>query len=269
VDINLTKYPEKRNDMLSLSDRLTVPQVFVNDTHIGGADDALKLLQSWDEKLEESYKSFYESSPDPIDARFDIPTYVATDNSSPPPKREDKTIPMPDKTLTTVLQITVLLKSILPINDLRYNFTTYKNAFTGTQAVLALQKQFGFATRQEAELFGKSLQANNILRHAVGEHVFTDSDELYFRLTCDHTPAILNSYRVWSERVDPDSMRLLKQLKKMLNNIVSAHTDGEGKVNYKEAAKSKDFPAFEEAVCELRGVDYRGMSYESKLVRMT
>jgi hypothetical protein len=255
--------------MLSLSDRLTVPQVFVNDTHIGGADETFTLLQSWDEKLEESYKSFYESSPDPIDARFDVPTYVPTDNSSPPPKRGDPTIPMPDKTLATVLQITELLKSILPRNDLRYNFTTYKNAFTGTQAVLALQKHFGFATRQEAELFGKSLQANMILRHVVGEHVLTDADELYFRLNCDQTPDTLNSYRVWSERVDPDSIRLLKQLKKMLYNIVSAHTDGEGKVNYKEAAKSKDLPPFEEAVCELQGVDYRGMSYEIKLVRMT
>jgi glutaredoxin len=35
--------------MLSLSDRLTVPQIFMNDKHIGGADDTLNLLDIWDD----------------------------------------------------------------------------------------------------------------------------------------------------------------------------------------------------------------------------
>lgn len=264
----MTRYPEKRNDMLALSDRLTVPQIFVNETHIGGADDTLNLLKSWDENLKEGYEAFYGSSPDPTDARLEIPTYAAKEEPlSAPPARECKTIPMPDKTLMTVLKITELLKTILPRNDLPYKFTTYKNAFTGTQAVSAFHTQFGLAAREEGEVFGKSLQANNILHHAVGEHIFSDSDELYFRLTCDEKPAVLNSYRIWSEPVDPDGMRLLKRLKKMLRSVISAHTDDNGKVNYKEAANSKDFPAFEEAVCEVQAVDFRGMHYDTKLVR--
>ena len=38
-DISLGSYPEKRPDMLKLTDRLTVPQIFFDDNHIGGAAD--------------------------------------------------------------------------------------------------------------------------------------------------------------------------------------------------------------------------------------
>jgi hypothetical protein len=43
------------------------------------------------------------------------------------------------------------------------------------------------------------------------------------------------------------------------------NTNSEGKVNYKEAINHQDFPAFEEAVCELQGVDYETMPYNLKL----
>jgi glutaredoxin len=46
LDINLTLYPQKRKDRLSLTDRLTVPQVFLNETYIGCAAETMKLLQT-------------------------------------------------------------------------------------------------------------------------------------------------------------------------------------------------------------------------------
>lgn len=35
-DISIEAYPEKRADMLKIADRLTVPQIFFNDEHVGG-----------------------------------------------------------------------------------------------------------------------------------------------------------------------------------------------------------------------------------------
>jgi len=40
----LPDYPEKRSDMLQLADRLTVPQIFFNDRHMGGASDVEQML---------------------------------------------------------------------------------------------------------------------------------------------------------------------------------------------------------------------------------
>ena len=50
TEINIEIYPQKRTDMISLSDRLTVPQVFFNEKHIGGSEETLKLLSEWDDE---------------------------------------------------------------------------------------------------------------------------------------------------------------------------------------------------------------------------
>jgi hypothetical protein len=104
------------------------------------------------------------------------------------------------------------------------------------------------------------------LDHVVKDHVFQDTRSLFFRLQCYQTPNILNSYRIWTERVDPNSVALLTRLKRQLNNILADHTH-EGQINYKEAANHKHLPAFNEAVCELQGVNLFRMNYETRLVR--
>jgi glutaredoxin 3 len=43
-EYDLEVVPEKRGEMLARSNgRHTVPQIFIGDTHIGGADDLFKL----------------------------------------------------------------------------------------------------------------------------------------------------------------------------------------------------------------------------------
>ena len=44
TDINLDKYPQRRQEMQDRSGRRTVPQIFFNATHIGGCDDLIKLV---------------------------------------------------------------------------------------------------------------------------------------------------------------------------------------------------------------------------------
>ena len=83
-DINIEAHPSRRSDMLSLTDRLTVPQIFLNDEHVGGGDDLLVLLERWDEDIAhgdgstdgtpyDRYVRLVESGPDPTDARLAIP----------------------------------------------------------------------------------------------------------------------------------------------------------------------------------------------------
>jgi glutaredoxin 3 len=272
LEISLTKYPNKRNAMLSLADLLTVPQVFLNQTHMGGAEATLKVLQTWDNDRAltpyQYYESFVAKSPDPKDPRLQPSTeapLVEQPDTAPP--RDDLDIQLPGNNFFSVLEITELLKSIVPCTSLTYNLTAYKSSFRADQAVDALCKQFHL-TRVEAVEFGRCLQHHQIMDHVVGDHAFSDTHGLYFRLQCYQTPNVLNSYRIWRERVDPDSMALLRRLTKQLNHILAACTDpSKGQVDFKEAGVHTDFPAFEEAVCELQGVDYFGMPYDNKLVR--
>ena len=45
-EINIQNFPEKRDEMLLKSNgKRTVPQIFVNDHHVGGFDELNKLVQ--------------------------------------------------------------------------------------------------------------------------------------------------------------------------------------------------------------------------------
>lgn len=38
-EIDIDQQPEKRDEMIQLSGRSTVPQIFINEHHVGGCDD--------------------------------------------------------------------------------------------------------------------------------------------------------------------------------------------------------------------------------------
>ena len=44
-DIRVDLYPAQRAQMMALTGRRTVPQIFIGDTHVGGCDDLVALDQ--------------------------------------------------------------------------------------------------------------------------------------------------------------------------------------------------------------------------------
>lgn len=91
LEISLSKFPKKRIDMLSLSNRLTVPQIFVNEQHVGGADDTLQLLEQWDnnskgQTAREMYDRFIASADSPTDPRLQTSTDPPVIEHPPPPR---------------------------------------------------------------------------------------------------------------------------------------------------------------------------------------
>jgi glutaredoxin 3 len=45
-EIRVDKHPEKRQEMMKITNRRTVPQVFIGDRHVGGCDDTQDALRS-------------------------------------------------------------------------------------------------------------------------------------------------------------------------------------------------------------------------------
>lgn len=45
-EIRVDKYPEKRQEMMEITNRRTVPQVFIGDHYVGGCDDTQDALRS-------------------------------------------------------------------------------------------------------------------------------------------------------------------------------------------------------------------------------
>mmetsp|Transcript_542 Transcript_542/g.1657 ORF Transcript_542/g.1657 Transcript_542/m.1657 type:complete len:569 (-) Transcript_542:28-1734(-) len=271
TEISLSSYPNKRSDMLSLADQLTVPQVFFNDTHIGGANDTLAELDKWDGENRyttplERFEKEIESQPDPTDARLAIPIEPPHKDAPPPARNvEEDSIAVPSEgKIHSVLDMTLILMCAMPKNDLSYRGKVYKNSFKGEAGVSALMERFSIKDRKDAVALGKLLQKRQIIHHVCDDHKFGDN-EYYFRLQPYHVPKVINTFRVWTDRVDPNPVALIHRLKKMLGQIESRATDGEGKVNYFKAVEDRAFWTFEEAVCELQGVDMAKMDGKTKL----
>ncbi len=47
-EINIETGPELRNEMIGRSGRMTVPQIFIGETHVGGFDDLYALDRAGD-----------------------------------------------------------------------------------------------------------------------------------------------------------------------------------------------------------------------------
>ena len=46
AEIRVDQHPEKRQEMMKITNRRTVPQVFIGDRHVGGCDDTQDALRS-------------------------------------------------------------------------------------------------------------------------------------------------------------------------------------------------------------------------------
>jgi len=150
TEINLSSYPDKRSDMLSLSDSLTVPQIFFNEKHIGGATETIALLEHWDNTDGSSALKTFEreiqSKPNPTDTKLQPSTLPPKKEAVPLPRNEDDVIQLPSKTATTttitIVEMTQRLIKILPKHDLGYHGKTYKNCATGSAIVDSLRIEF-------------------------------------------------------------------------------------------------------------------------------
>lgn len=279
TEINITDYPEKRKDMLALSDHMGTPQVFFSNRYVGGADETILLLKQWDDdktvyrSVHQRYYLEIARMPQPRQERFAIPDNPPA-KPEPRPPRGDKefSVLLPDASRTSVLEITETLKKILTHSEHAHRLTAYSHSFLEQDAIKALKERFKIRSTEAAE-FGKRLQSLQIIHCVYASHGKTDfggsindpNKKAIFRLQCFHLADILNSYRVWTEKVDPQSMRLVSRLQTMLEEIKDKRTDDKGFVDYKNAQGCRAFAVFEEAVCELQKVNL-SMLKEKELV---
>lgn len=271
TEISISDYPDKRSDMLALADRLTVPQVFFNDKHIGGADDTLALLEKWDQERKyptalERYEAEVSSVDDaPKDERLQVPTTPPVLPKPEPPRNLSDAIELPNSSKMSILEVTKRLIEGMPKSSLGYRGKYYLNSFTGKEAVSFLMKEFNIELRVKAVEFGLMLQKRHLFQHVSDDHKLEDVDNLYYRLQAFQEPLVLNSFRKWTDRVDPDAAALLIRLKKIMGKVESDCTDENGLLDYVAATKHEKYFVFEEAVCELQKINIESMSSDEKL----
>ncbi|KAL7552898.1 hypothetical protein ACHAWF_016147 [Thalassiosira exigua] len=276
ANINIESYPKKRSDMIALTDKTSVPQVFFNDKHVGGSVETFDILSKWDEESGndascedqtpyDRYIRTIESEPDPTDERLSVPT-------EPPPTtqkmdfaspRTSETLEVNGKTYTS-LELTKLLVQRMPRDSLSYRVTLYYDVFKGSSGVDALKDIFQLESREKAVQLGLELQQKKYLCHVTNDHIFGDSG-YYFRLQLFQTPNVLNSFRIWSDTVEDQPMYVIHRLGKLWGKLESKHLDENGMVDHSTLRTDEFYWKFEEEVCELQKISLRAMNDKTRL----
>jgi len=131
-----------------------------------------------------------------------------------------------------------------------------------------LLHRYHLQTRDEAAEIGRMLYQSKMFTHVTNDHPFND-DKLFYRFACDEEPLVLNTWRLWNDRVDPDAVGLIRRLKKMLSRLIrkcsTASSTTKGLVNYDAVSNHSNFKKFEEATCELQGVNLSALSVDARI----
>eukprot|EP00041_Stephanoeca_diplocostata_P015389 m.293432 g.293432 ORF g.293432 m.293432 type:complete len:508 (-) comp20019_c0_seq1:242-1765(-) len=257
TNINLSAYPEKRADMLKLADRLTVPQIFFNEKHVGGATDFDYVLEEgWGDT---EYKELI-AAPDPTAPEIQAPTY----EPKPQPKqtrRQEEIVCIGEKCLT-YNDMVHLLETEVDIQDRTYRASLYRKCFIGRDFVTFLVDKYQLKSREEAVQVGQSMVRLALFHHVLNEHDFKD-EYLFYRLQSHEEPTVLNSRRKWADRVD-NAIVTVHAVKKLQSDIQGRHTTG-GAVNYIAMGKDDDWRNFEDAVCEFQKLDLMTLTEDERL----
>lgn len=215
VEVSLSAHPTRRGDMESLSNRATVPQIFLNDHHVGGASDLQTLVDADPDAFDARARAAL-AAPDPVDPRLAPPPPDDADADREAADRaecadqNDQTSRAPCTSHPRPVILTLagepldhvaavaLLREILPLEDRPWNLTVFRRCVPGSVAVDAMVSRFGpraFASREDAVDALRRLQRAGVMCHVRDEHPFEDVPDLFYRLAPDQRPSTVNGFR--------------------------------------------------------------------------
>ena len=259
--INLTEHPERREDMLSLCDRINVPQVFFHEAYVGGLQDTLAFLQTW---TRERYDQQIAARPDSLDERLSLPAPMALhpkNQKSSFTSKAVENVTLPNGSNVAAHVVMETLKFHLPLQTRRFHLTDYRNCFRGRDLVEAIQSCYGVESTEECTEYAQYLQCRKIVHHVCDDKHLVELNDYFFRLQCHHTPSILNSYCIWMEKNVSAKIHhsLVRSLSNKLSAIESDCTrvdhDGRQLIAYSEIPHHPSFSEFEECMAELQKID--------------
>lgn len=194
TEIDVGSYPERRADMVRLSNRTTVPQVFIGGVHVGGASDLEQMIEA--ARLDAALAAAA-GDPGAIDPGLAPPIGPpATQAKAALPRAAEEAIGLGVGTVTHA-ELVRAMSERLGIGSRKYRGTVYRKCFVGTEFVDFLIAEYSVGSRTEAVEIGNTLNGLGLFHHVAYEHNFKD-EPLFYRLQADAEPFTLNMRRRWT-----------------------------------------------------------------------
>src|SRR3989338_3020608 len=169
TEINLDLYPESREEMIARTNKRTVPQIFFNDRHIGGAEDINKLS-------EEDFQSLIDLvRTTPVDASTCPPLPSVSEHSEIDcmsnsshaylhvPCETDKYFDLVTKMRDPTQDPCLIVK------HRKWHLRTYKYSFVGQELVQWFMAHNYATSRESAVELGNVLLERHFFHHVTNE----------------------------------------------------------------------------------------------------
>ncbi|XP_059824638.1 uncharacterized protein zgc:152951 isoform X1 [Hypanus sabinus] len=249
IEVNIKDNPEIRDQIVNLTGRHTVPQIFFNNKFIGGNDDFQKLSQEEINKLIELVK--HEAAPSDAPP---LPEPKVVEDEEPKEELKSER----DEFADLILEF----KHSGNIGSHWSRLKHHHKTFTGKKLVAWLVNNKNLDKSAAIEI-GNNL-INRKFFNPLSEKGFEDSDALY-RLVEDDSASALNSgataeYRAVSASKHSEVMRDL------ILKLFSEHITPDGKfVDYKSMADSPTFEEYSKLAIQLQRLKFDDLSRNEKL----
>ncbi|XP_063070524.1 uncharacterized protein zgc:152951 isoform X1 [Engraulis encrasicolus] len=248
-DVDINQHSELRDEVKKRTGRSTVPQIFVNNVHVGGNEDLQNLAPEELQRLVEMVRD----QPVPEDAPgLPVQGLGSTESEEFVCERD------------AFADLVEEFKGSGVIRSHRKGVRVFRNSFAGTELVDWLQREKGMERPKACEV-GQSVMSRKYFSSvAAGVDGFEDSSAL-FRLL-EHDPnAALNS----GEMAACSPMKA-SELSEILRNLIlklfANHLSSDGKsVDYKAMSRSPSFEQYCDLAVQLQRVELDSLSREDKL----
>ena len=270
---------------------LTVPQVFFNRRHVGGAAELDRLeasgeLESWIQDMKAgsfpiptSEAELFRGSEKALEeakvaaaagagvaaaaaaaaaaagaAGAAEGEGAATTTTTTTTARAGTHLICVGEECATFCDISEAIRRGVEIRDRTHNLTNFHQCFVASEAGDFLIKHYNLQSREEAVQVGETLVKSGVMHHVRNEHHFGDK-YLFFRLQVDTQPLVLNNSRPASEAAaGTGAQAILASCSARLSKLKAAHIDDAGLVNFRMMQASQEFEDFHYATCELQNV---------------
>ncbi|XP_020215486.1 uncharacterized protein LOC109799332 [Cajanus cajan] len=249
VEINVDVFRERERELRERTGTASVPQIFFNETFIGGlvALNSLRNSGEFDRRAAEM-----------------LAGKLAGDDALLPPAYGFD-CPEEDRADELVAAVRVL-RQRLPIQDRLKRMKMVKNCFEGNELVDALVHHFDCA-RNEAVEIGKELSRKHFIHHVFGENDFEEGNHLYRFL--EHEPFIPRCFNFRGNTNDNEpkaAAAICLRLTKIMSAILESYaSDDRQHVDYEAISKSEEFRRYVNMTQDLQRVNLLELSENEKL----
>lgn len=249
VEVNVDIFPQRKLELEERTGTASVPQVFFNETFVGGIDElnALEGKKELDEKIKEVFEN----------------ECLATAPRAPVYGEDE-----PDNVkLDEFAEVVRKLREKVQVKDRFYKMRLFSRCFPGSEA-LEVFADDQYCEKEEAVEYGRKVAAKHFIRHVLQENIFEDGNHLYRFL--EHDPVVstkcFNFNGVTNDAEPLTATEVEASLRKFTLAIIDSYVSDDGKcVDYQSISMSEEFRRYVKMTESLHRFDLSTLSREEKL----